>query len=46
MIYGYTLDQNIGFAIVDKKFAEPGTLLTAGPNFAKVTVAEDKKFLD
>ena len=46
MIYGYTIDKNIGFAIVDKKFAEPGTLLTAGPNFAKVTVAEDKKFLD
>lgn len=44
-IYGYTLDKNIGFAIVDKKFAEPGTILTAGPNFAKVTVAEDKNFL-
>ncbi len=46
MIYGYTIDKNIGFAIVDKKFAKPGTVLTAGPNFAKVTVAEDKKFLD
>lgn len=45
MIYGYTVDKNIGFAIVDKKFAEPGTVLTAGPNFAKVVVAEDKKFL-
>ncbi|MBQ6445343.1 MAG: aminomethyltransferase family protein, partial [Clostridia bacterium] len=46
MIYGYTVEKNIGFAIVDKKFAVPGTVLTAGPNFAKVTVAEDKKFLD
>ena len=46
MIYGYTLDKNIGFAIVDKKFAKPGTRLTAGPNFAPVTVAESKKFLD
>ena len=46
MIYGYTVEKNIGFAIVDKKFAEPGTVLTAGPNFAKVTVADDKKFLD
>ena len=45
MIYGYTLDRNIGFAIVDKKFAEPGTVLTAGPNFAKLTVADDKNFL-
>ncbi len=46
MIYGYTLDQNIGYAIVDKKFAVPGTVLTAGENFAKVVVAEDKRFLD
>lgn len=45
MIYGYTLDENIGFAIVEKKFAEPGTVLTAGSNHAKVVVAEDKKFL-
>ena len=45
MIYGYTVEKNIGFAIVDKKFTEPGTVLTAGPNFAKVVVAEDKNFL-
>lgn len=45
MIYGYTMDKNIGFAIVDLKHAEPGTVLTAGPNFARLTVAEDKKFL-
>ena len=44
-IYGYTVDKNIGFAIVDLKHAVPGTALTAGPNAAKVTVAEDKKFM-
>jgi len=44
MIYGYTVDQNIGFAIVDVKHSEPGTVLTAGPNAAKLVVAEDKKF--
>jgi len=44
MIYGYTVEKNIGFAIVDLKHAEPGTVLTAGPNAAKLTVAEDKKF--
>ena len=44
-IYGYTVEKNIGFGIVDQKFAEPGTVLTAGPNFAKMTVAEDKNFL-
>ena len=38
MIYGYTVDKNIGFAIVDKKFAENGTVLTVGPNDAVITV--------
>ena len=45
MIYGYTVEKNIGFGIVDKKFAVPGTRLTAGENFAGLTVAESKKFL-
>lgn len=44
MIYGYTVEKNIGFAIVDLKFAEKGTLLTAGQNGAKVTVC-DKSFI-
>ena len=45
MIYGYTVDKNIGFAIVDLKHAVPGTRLTAGQNGAGLTVAEDKKFI-
>ncbi len=45
MIYGYTVEKNIGFAIVDLKHAVPGTVLTTGCNGAKITVAEDKKFI-
>jgi glycine cleavage system aminomethyltransferase T len=37
MIYGYTVNKNIGFAIVEKKFAENGTVLTVGPNDAVIT---------
>lgn len=44
MIYGYTVDKNIGFAIVEKRFAENGTVLTVGPNHAAITVC-DKTFL-
>ena len=44
MIYGYTVDKNIGFAIVNIENSEPGTQLTTGPNFAKITVC-DKNFL-
>ena len=44
MIYGYTVDKNIGFAIVENRFAENGTVLTVGPNRAVITVC-DKTFL-
>ncbi len=44
MIYGYTVDKNIGFAIVEKRFSENGTELTAGTNNAKITVC-DKVFI-
>ena len=44
MIYGYTVDKNIGFAIVELKFAKKGTQLTAGQNAAKITVC-DKSFI-
>ena len=44
MIYGYTVDKNIGFAIVENRFAESGTVLTVGPNRAVITVC-DKAFL-
>ena len=44
MIYGYTVDKNIGFAIVDIKHAAPGTVLELGSNRAKATVC-DKTFI-
>lgn len=44
MIYGYTVDKNIGFAIIETRFAENGTVLTVGPNRAVITVC-DKVFL-
>ncbi len=44
MIYGYTVDKNIGFAIVEKRFSENGTQLTTGQNGAKITVC-DKSFI-
>lgn len=44
MIYGYTVDKNIGFAIVDIKHAVPGTVLELGSNRAKATVC-DKTFI-
>ncbi|MDO4546330.1 MAG: glycine cleavage T C-terminal barrel domain-containing protein [Bacillota bacterium] len=44
MIYGYTVDKNIGFAIVDIKHAEKGTVLEVGSHGATVTVC-DKNFI-
>lgn len=44
MIYGYTVDKNIGFAIIKKRFSEPGTILTTGQNNAKIMVC-DKNFI-
>lgn len=44
MIYGYTVDKNIGFAIVDIKHAENGTVLELGCHGAKAVVC-DKTFI-
>ncbi len=44
MIYGYTLDKNIGFAIVDVKHSEPGTVLELGCHGAKAVVC-NKNFI-
>lgn len=39
-IYGYTVDKNIGFAIVDAKHAEIGTQLTVGGNDSPAVVVD------
>ncbi len=42
MIYGYTVDKNIGFAIVDAVKVPLGTRVTVGPNDSPATVVEPK----
>ena len=42
MIYGYTVDKNIGFAIVDARKCPLGTRITIGPNDSPATVVEPK----
>ncbi|MBQ9020979.1 MAG: aminomethyltransferase family protein [Eggerthellaceae bacterium] len=42
MIYGYTVDKNIGFGIVDAKKVPLGTQVTIGPNDSPATVVEPK----
>lgn len=39
-IYGYTVDKNIGFAVVDARFAEPGTRVTIGTNDSPAIIVE------
>ena len=39
-IYGYTVDKNIGFAVVDAKHAEIGTKLTVGQNDSPAVIVE------
>jgi glycine cleavage system aminomethyltransferase T len=42
MIYGYTVDKNIGFGIVDAKKVPLGTQVTIGPNDSPAVVVEPK----
>ncbi|MBQ6586233.1 MAG: aminomethyltransferase family protein [Coriobacteriales bacterium] len=42
MIYGYTVDKNIGFAIVDAKKVPLGTRVTIGPNDSPAIIVEPK----
>ena len=42
MIYGYTIDKNIGFAVVDAKKVPLGTRVTIGPNDSPAIVVEPK----
>ena len=42
MIYGYTVDKNIGFAVVDAKRCPIGTRVTIGPNGSPATIVEPK----
>lgn len=39
-IYGYTVDKNIGFAVVDARFAEPGTRVEIGCNDSPAVICE------
>jgi glycine cleavage system aminomethyltransferase T len=42
MIYGYTVDKNIGFGIVDARKAPIGTRVTIGPNDSPAVIVEPK----
>lgn len=42
MIYGYTVDKNIGFAIVDRERCPLGTRVTIGCNDSPATIVEPK----
>ena len=42
MIYGYTVDKNIGFAVVDAKRCPVGTRVTIGPNDSPAVIVEPK----
>ena len=42
MIYGYTVDKNIGFGIVEAKKVPLGTRVTIGPNDSPATIVEPK----
>ena len=42
MIYGYSVDKNIGFAIVDAKKVPLGTRVTIGPNDSPAVIVEPK----
>lgn len=42
MIYGYTVDKNIGFAVVDAAKCPLGTRVTIGPNDSPAVIVEPK----
>lgn len=42
MIYGYTVDKNIGFGIVDATKVPIGTRVTIGPNDSPAVIVEPK----
>ena len=42
MIYGYTVDKNIGFAVVDAKRCPVGTRVTIGPNDSPAIIVEPR----
>lgn len=42
MIYGYTVDRNIGFGVVDAEKCPVGTRVTIGPNDSPAIVVEPK----
>ena len=42
MIYGYTIDKNIGFGIVDARKVPIGTRVTIGPNDSPAVIVEPK----
>jgi len=42
MIYGYTVDKNIGFAVVDAKRCPVGTRVTIGPNDSPAVIVEPR----
>lgn len=42
MIYGYTVDKNIGFAVVDAARCPVGTRVTIGPNDSPAVIVEPK----
>lgn len=42
MIFGYTVDKNIGFAIVDREKCPVGTKVTIGTNDSPATIVEPK----
>ena len=42
MIYGYTVDKNIGFGIVDARKVPLGTRVTIGPNDSPAVIVEPK----
>ena len=42
MIYGYTVDKNIGFGIVDARKVPVGTRVTIGPNDSPAVIVEPK----
>ena len=41
-IYGYTVDKNIGFAVVQADKAVPGTKVTVGPNRSPAVIARKR----
>jgi len=42
MIYGYTVDKNIGFGVVDARKCPVGTYVKIGDNMSPAVVVEPK----